>query len=77
MARVNFSVPDNVKAAFDSAFGERNKSAVIAELMRRAVSEEALHKRREVIVRTLVARGPLRPRPSDKRIRSARVKGRP
>ena len=37
MATVSFSVPDDVKASFDRAFKGRNKSAVIAELMREAV----------------------------------------
>ena len=37
MATVNFSVPDEVKAAFDRTFEGQNKSAVIAELMRRAL----------------------------------------
>ena len=37
MATVNFSVPDDVKGSFDRAFKGRNKSAVIAELMREAV----------------------------------------
>jgi hypothetical protein len=36
MATVNFSVPDEVKAAFDKAFSRQNKSAVVAELMRSA-----------------------------------------
>ena len=36
MATVNFSVPDDVKTAFfDKAFGGQNKSAILAELMRR------------------------------------------
>ena len=35
MATVNFSVPDEVKAEFDKAFGDQNKSSIIAELMRR------------------------------------------
>jgi metal-responsive CopG/Arc/MetJ family transcriptional regulator len=39
MATVNFSVPDEVKAEFDRAFGDQNKSSIIAELMRRAVRE--------------------------------------
>ena len=37
MATVNFSVPEDVKASFNRAFKGRNKSAVIAELMREAV----------------------------------------
>ena len=35
MATVSFSVPDGVKDAFDEAFTCRDKSAVIADLMRR------------------------------------------
>jgi len=42
MATVNFSVPDEVKAEFDQAFGDQNKSSIIAELMRRAVRERHL-----------------------------------
>ena len=53
MATVNFSVPDEVKEAFDQTFGDRNKSAIIAELMRRAVHDEALNKRREKLFRQL------------------------
>jgi hypothetical protein len=34
MATVNFSVPDDVKEAFNIAYQGQNKSAVIAELMR-------------------------------------------
>ena len=30
MATVNFSVPDEVKVAFDKAFSGQNKSAVVA-----------------------------------------------
>ena len=37
MSTVNFSVPDNVKDAFNATFEGQNKSAVIADLMREAV----------------------------------------
>jgi hypothetical protein len=36
MATVNFSVPDDVRDDVNSAFEGKNKSAVIAELMREA-----------------------------------------
>jgi hypothetical protein len=36
----NFSVPEDVKQAFNAAFERQNKSAVIAELMREAVARE-------------------------------------
>jgi len=53
MATVNFSVPDEVKVEFDKAFGAQNKSAIIAELMRRAVRERQLQIRRERLFRQL------------------------
>ena len=53
MATVSFSVPDEVKAAFDKAFAGQNKSGIVAELMRRAVRESAQRKRREQLFRTL------------------------
>lgn len=45
MATVNYSVPEAVKKAFDKAFKGKNKSAVIAEMMRRAVEEQERQKR--------------------------------
>ena len=53
MATVNFSVPEEVKAAFDKAFGDQNKSSIIAELMRRAVRERELQIRRKRLLRQL------------------------
>ena len=35
MATMNFSIPDDVKEAFNKAFEGENKSAVVARLMRR------------------------------------------
>lgn len=37
MATMNFSIPDDVKEAFNNAFEGENKSAVVADLMRKAV----------------------------------------
>jgi len=47
MSTMNFSVPDDVKEAFNEAYKGQNKSAVIAELMREAV-ERAQRKQRLV-----------------------------
>ncbi len=77
MATVNFSVPDDVKAAFDRVFGAQNKSAVIADLMRKAVAEASRRERREELFRRLTERRSRRPRLSDERIRAAREAGRP
>ena len=77
MATVNFSVPDDVKAAFDRVFGAGNKSAVIADLMRKAVADALQRERREDLFRKLTQRRSRRPRLSDDGIRGAREAGRP
>jgi hypothetical protein len=72
MATVNFSVPDDVKRAFNGAFAGRNKSAVIARLMEQAVlEEEQAQQRAAAIDRLLELRsesGPV----SEERIRAVR-----
>jgi metal-responsive CopG/Arc/MetJ family transcriptional regulator len=45
MATVNFSVPQDIKDAFDKTFAKQNKSAVLADLMRQAVEERRRRKR--------------------------------
>ena len=77
MAIVNFSVPDDVKAAFDKAFGEYNKSAIIAKLMRRAVRERQLQGKREKLFRHLTAARPLRTAVTSEQIRRTRAAERP
>jgi len=77
MATVNFSVPDDIKAEFDKVFGSQNKSAVIADLMRKAIAEVKQRKRREDIFRLLTRRRRQRPSLSDEQIRISRTAGRP
>jgi metal-responsive CopG/Arc/MetJ family transcriptional regulator len=72
MAIVNFSVPDDVKMEFDRAFKHQNKSAVIAELMRRAVAEARLRRRRSKLFRELTARRDHRPSATTNEVRAAR-----
>jgi len=76
MATVNFSVPDDVKAEFDKAFGGQNKSAIIADLMRKAIADAKLRKRRVDIFRWLTQRRMERPSLSDTQIRTSRTTGR-
>ncbi len=40
MAIMNFSIPADLKEAFNETFRGRNKSAIIARLMRDAIDEE-------------------------------------
>jgi metal-responsive CopG/Arc/MetJ family transcriptional regulator len=77
MATVNFSVPDDVKNEFDRVFGKQNKSAVIADLMRRAVADEKRRKRRMTIFRELTRRRADRPQLPDAIMRTSRTSGRP
>jgi hypothetical protein len=56
MATVNFSVPEKVKNAFNRAFANSNKSAVIAELMMRAVEEEKSRKKQSRAIERILAR---------------------
>jgi hypothetical protein len=76
MATVSFSVPDDVKAEFDKAFGDQNKSSIIAELMRRAVREHELRIRRGRILRQLRSARSDRPSFSSEEIAKARDAGR-
>jgi hypothetical protein len=77
MATVNFSVPDDVKDRFNKAFAGRNKSQIIAELMDRAVQEQALKKRRAKAVDGLMRRRTRRSSASTRAIQKAREAGRP
>ncbi|WP_058556636.1 hypothetical protein [Thiohalocapsa sp. ML1] len=77
MATMNFSIPDDVKADFNRTFAGRNKSAVVAELMRRAVAEAALQRRREEAFRRLTEARDERPALDDAAARRARETGRP
>jgi hypothetical protein len=77
MATVNFSVPDEVKTEFDKAFGDQNKSSIIAELMRRAVRERKLQIRRERLFRQFSVTRSSRPSFNSEEVRRARSVERP
>jgi metal-responsive CopG/Arc/MetJ family transcriptional regulator len=77
VATVNFSVPEEVKKAFDRAFRHRNKSAIIADLMRQAVADEGLRKQRQELFRILTERRKSRPTVTSEQVHEARIAGRP
>jgi len=77
MATVNFSVPDDVKETFDKTFGDQNKSAIIADLMRRAVRDHQLQQRRESLFRQLTAAHSRRPPLTTAELQKTRNTGRP
>jgi len=77
VATVNFSVPDEIKEAFQETFATENRSAIIARLMQQAVDERKRHQRRSVAIDALLdLRRQQRP-VSDEEIAQARREGRP
>ena len=77
MATVNFSVPEDIKEAFQEAFANENRSAVIARLMQQAVAEKQREQRRAAAIDALLdLRRKQRP-VSDAEIARARKAGRP
>ena len=77
MATVNFSVPEDVKNAFNETFRNRNKSAIIADLMREAVERERDNRESRRAVRRILRRRRTAPVVSDDVLRRLRVEGRP
>lgn len=77
MATVNFSVPDDVKEAFNIAYQGQNKSAVIADLMCEAVERAERKQRSHDAISRIMARRKHAPSLTDEQIRSAREDGRP
>jgi hypothetical protein len=81
MATMNFSIPDDVKAAFNKAFDGENKSAVVTGLMRRAIEEKELRAKHDeafdALVEELLRARAEDPPLSDEEIRRIRVEGRP
>jgi len=70
VARVNFSVPDAVKRAFEREFRGENKSACIAHLMMQAVEERTRVRRRRAAIEAI-----LRLRATERPATGARVRG--
>jgi hypothetical protein len=77
MATMNFSIPDDLKDAFNATFGDRNKSAIVARLMREAIKRERQRERAldaaEAILRNQIDA----PTTTDEAIRRLRHAGRP
>ena len=77
MATVNFSVPDDVKEAFNVTFNGQNKSAIIAELMREAVERAQRRQRSHAAINRILERRQKAPVLTEEEIRAAREEGRP
>ena len=77
MATVNFSVPDDLKTAFNETFKGYNKSAVVAALMREAIDREQAGREGQAAVGRILARRRRAPAVTQEQIRAARLNGRP
>ena len=77
MTTVNFSVPEDVKQAFNAAFEGQNKSAVLTQLMRDAVAQAEVQRRREEAARRILAGQATAEARSTKQLMKARQTGRP
>mgnify|MGYP001815019581 CR=1 FL=1 len=78
MSKVSFTIPTEVKEAFDKAFAGQNKSAIIADLMRKAVAARLDRQRRsQDAFQRIFARRGVGPKFTDEEIRAARDAIRP
>lgn len=76
MGTVNFSVPDDVKEAFNEAFAGQNKSAIIAELMRDAVERAQRRQRSRAAIDRLLRQHKSAPVRTAAELRASRTRGR-
>lgn len=77
MSTVNFSVPDDIKAAFNATFEGQNKSAIIAELMREAVESVQSRRRSQAACLSILERRKHAPTVNQEEFLAAREAGRP
>ena len=76
MAIVNFSVPEDIKEAFDETFGGKNKDAIISDLMRHAVETEKTRRKRVPAIDALLALRESIPPVTKQEVLAARREGR-
>ena len=76
MPTVNFSVPEDVKLAFNTTFDGQNKSAIIAGLMRDAVERAQSQQRAQLAVRNILRSRGQTPPATVAQFRAARAAGR-
>jgi metal-responsive CopG/Arc/MetJ family transcriptional regulator len=73
---MNFSVPDDIKEAFNIAYQGQNKSAVITDLMREAIERAERKQRSHEAILRIIERRKHAPYLTDESIRLAREDGR-
>jgi len=76
MATVNFSVPEEIKKAFNKTFRGENKSAILSRLMRDAIEKRERQQRRKVAVEAILKLRDHSISVSDEDVHSLRIVGR-
>jgi hypothetical protein len=76
MSTVNFSVPEDIKLAFNATFAGQNKSAVIADLMREAVERAQRQQSSKEAYLSILQRRQHAPTVTAQQLRAAREAGR-
>ena len=77
MATVNFSVPEEIKEAFNRTFEGENKSAILSAMMKEAVERREMQQRRKTAVDAILNLREHGNVISDKDIQISRTAGRP
>jgi len=77
ISTVNFSVPEEVKQAFNETFASENKSAIIARLMQQAVDDRQRQRQRAVAIDDLLEMRRTQRPASEAEVAEARHVGRP
>lgn len=76
VSTVNFSVPEEVKQAFNDTFKSKNKSAIVTQLMQEAIERERRRARQAAAIDRVLERRQHAPTVTDEEARSAREQGR-
>jgi len=74
---LNFSVPEEIKRAFNEAFAGENKSAVIARLMKQAIEERRQKQQRAAAIDALLEQRRTQRPIGAAKVAAARREGRP
>jgi hypothetical protein len=77
MATMNFSVPEDVKQAFNAAFEGQNKSAVLTQMLRSAIAQAQQQRLREAAAARILGMRSTAPVCSSSQLAAARRAGRP
>lgn len=76
MSTVNYSIPEELKDAFNETFKDQNKSAIIADLMREAVERAQQKRRSQEAISRILERRKHAPVLTEEAFRAAREAGR-